>query len=69
MYGKEIPNGTGLTPVNNGTGLTPIGDGDGDGEGGKINNAGNLTNLTENPAVDEDDGEQEELGSQSISET
>ena len=60
--------GTGLTPVNNGTGLTPIGDGDGDGEG-KITNASNLTNLTENPAVDEDEGEQEELGSQSISET
>ena len=49
--------GTGLTPVNNGTGLTPIGDGDGDGEG-KINNAGNLTNLTENPDVDEGNGEE-----------
>ena len=49
-----------------GTGLTPIGDGDG---GGKINNAGNLTDLTENPNPDEDDGEQEEAVSQSISET
>ena len=60
--------GTGLTPVSGGDGndLTPIGDGDG---GGKINNAGNLTDLTENPNPDEDDGEQEEVGSQSISET
>ena len=60
--------GTGLTPVSggDGTGLTPIDNGDG---GGKINNAGNLTDLTENPNPDEEPGEQEEVGSQSISET